>query len=72
MFSCLQKTENTSRFHKRAYEELPAGTSLEEFEKEVTNKASANLLDGATVDYFLLAENKQQVIPPVTASGGSS
>lgn len=29
----------------------------EEFEKQVTDTASANLLDGATVDYFLLAEN---------------
>lgn len=44
----------------------------EEFEKEATNGASANLLDGATVDYFLLAENKQEVIPPATEPSGSS
>lgn len=44
----------------------------EEFEKEATNAASANLLDGATVDYFLLAENKQKVIPAATEPGGSS
>ena len=70
-------SEHLDEFIGNYYNHLRLHSALgyktpEEFEKQVTDAASANLLDGATVDYFLLAENKQEVIPPATESGGNS
>ena len=70
-------SEHLDEFIGNYYNRLRLHSALgyktpEEFEKQVTDTASVNLLDGATVDYFLLAENKQEVIPPATEPGGSS